>query len=127
VERWVKEMSDVSFVFSPSRPKIHSLLAESKVLVLLSKPEGLWKEQVGLPILEGLSHGCEIVTSSSTGIASWLSGAGHHVVSLPLQEAEISHAICSALSSSRDAKEIVDYLPEVSGRAAADVWLRGGG
>ena len=39
------------------------VLDAARVLVLPSQPSPTWREQVGLPIVEGLSHGCTIVTT----------------------------------------------------------------
>ena len=45
----------VTLEVDPPRPRIHSVLDDSRVLVLWSQPSPTWREQVGLPIVEGLS------------------------------------------------------------------------
>ena len=58
VEDVVRDRSDVSLAVDPSRTEIHAALQASRTLVLLSQPSSTWREQVGLPIVEGLAHGC---------------------------------------------------------------------
>ena len=67
----------VAVEVDPSRPRIHSVLDEARVLVLPSQPRPDWREQVGLPIVEGLAAGCPVVTTTETGIAGWLDEHGH--------------------------------------------------
>jgi len=114
----------VTTIVDPSREQIHQAMREAKVLVLLSQPSSTWREQVGLPIVEGLSHGCEVVATSETGIARWLEEHGHHVVDgATAGPSEIADAILAGLRSSRPASAIVHDLPEVDGRIAADRWM----
>jgi glycosyltransferase involved in cell wall biosynthesis len=39
-----------------------------------------WREQIGLPLVEGLAHGCRVVTTTETGLAEDL--RGHPLVTL---------------------------------------------
>jgi glycosyltransferase involved in cell wall biosynthesis len=71
VRAWADGRDDVDLEIDPPRARVHEAMRESSVLVLLSQPHGHWREQVGLPIVEGLAHGCEVVTTSETGLASW--------------------------------------------------------
>lgn len=56
-------------VTSPSRRGVHELLRTSAVVVMPSVRRPGWREQIGLPLVEGLAHGCRVVTTSETGLA----------------------------------------------------------
>ena len=111
---------EVELVEDPPRQEIFRLLDQSKVLVLFSQSTPVWKEQVGLPILEALSQGCEIVSSDETGIADWLQQSGHNVVPASASADQLASAIVSALRSSRTPAEIVANLPPEDSRKVAD-------
>ena len=112
----------LSASIKPRREEIFAELKLARVLVLFSQPTDRWREQVGLPITEGLSHGLEIVASDETGLASWLNERGHRVVGVA-QPAALADAIQGALDSPRTALDVVGDLPPVDGRLAADRWL----
>ncbi|WP_419254474.1 glycosyltransferase family 4 protein [Caulobacter sp. ErkDOM-YI] len=107
----------------PSRAEIHTHLSTAHVLVLYSQPSSRWKEQIGLPILEALSHGCEIVASSETGIAPWLLDHGHQVVPPHAPKQQLASAILKALVARRTAAEIKSELPDQDNRLLASEWL----
>ena len=123
VRAWAEARAEVELHLDPSRNVISKELTASKALFLLSQPTPLWKEQIGLPILEGLEVGLEIVASSETGIAGWLDSHGHQVLDASAPSAEIASAVRAALSSTRAPSDITRDLPEVDGRLAADKWL----
>lgn len=123
VRAFVAANEDIELIEDPPRAAIFELLRESKALVLFSQPTPVWKEQVGLPILEALSQGCEIVTSDQTGIAEWLVSAGHRVLSVSASTDELARAITNALRSQRSPAEIVADLPEEDTRQTADAAL----
>jgi glycosyltransferase involved in cell wall biosynthesis len=121
---WAEDRAEVDVLVDPPRVEIHRALRESHVLVLLSQRVGAWREQVGLPIVEGLAHGCEVVTTDETGIAGWLQQHGHTVVPMENSSAaQTSRAIASAAACQRSAAEVIAHLPSVDTRAAADRWL----
>lgn len=113
----------VAFVEDPPRSQIHSILRSTDVLVLASRSSATWSEQVGLPIVEGLAHGATIVSSSASGLAPWLHGHGHRVISDPPTVAALVSAAASALSAPMVRAQVVTSLPPVDGRIAADRWL----
>jgi glycosyltransferase involved in cell wall biosynthesis len=80
VRAWAAARSSVRLDVDPPRQLIRDRLSTSNALFLLSQPSALWKEQIGLPILEGLGFGLEIVASSETGISRWLADHGHRVL-----------------------------------------------
>lgn len=107
----------------PSRERIREALADSPVLALPAQPTPGWREQVGLPIVEGLAHGCTVVTTEETGLASWLAGHGHEVLPGTASSEAVADAITRALTGRRTAATVLADLPGVDGRLAADRWL----
>ena len=126
VEDVVRDRSDVSLAVDPSRTEIHAALQASRTLVLLSQPSSTWREQIGLPIVEGLAHGCEIVATDQTGLADWLREHGHQVLPARATRHQIVEAVVT--SGDRPAADVVAPLPARDGREEADAWLfRAGG
>lgn len=113
----------VSVEIDPSRPRIFEILRSSKVLVLPSQPRPRWREQVGLPIVEGLGTGCLIVTTAETGLAEWLADHGHAVVGTPGDIDGLSLALIAMLRSDRAPEDVLADLPEHDGRADAERWI----
>ena len=113
----------VDVVVDPPRSELHRVIRTSAVLVLLSQRTPTWREQVGLPIVEGLAHGCAVVTTEETGLAGWLSGHGHDVVPASAAGGQVAAAIGAALARRRSAGSVLADLPDVDGRLAADRWL----
>ncbi|MGK9147408.1 glycosyltransferase family 4 protein [Plantibacter flavus] len=120
---WSASARNVTVTVDPPRASIWKAYRESDVLVLLSQPFTNWKEQIGLPIVEGLSFGNEIVASTETGIASWLTEHGHRVLSPKATRDELRDAIVSSLRTRRPRVDVVRDLPSVDGRLTADRWL----
>jgi glycosyltransferase involved in cell wall biosynthesis len=116
------ERSRVEVSIDPRRDVIDQALRQGKVLVLPSERGPRWREQVGLPIVEGLARGCLIVTTTETGLAPWLEAHGHFVVP-PGDSAALAEALLAALRSPRHVSDILADLPNMDGRAAADRWL----
>lgn len=123
VRRLIAKDARIELVIDPPRPVIHELLARSAVLVLLSASTPTWREQVGLPIVEGLAHGCEIVTTDQTGLADWLLRHGHRVLEDGSKHEDVAAAIAAALTSPRSSADILAHLPHVDGRLDADRFL----
>ena len=110
----------IELVIDPPRSEIHRQLRRASVLALPSQPTATWREQVGLPIVEGLAHDCSIVTTTETGLASWLEEHGHEVVAPGCTPQLLADAVVRALQAPRPAAE---DLPAIDGRLAADAWL----
>lgn len=125
VEAWATPRQTVKVCIDPSRESIQAELRKSKALVLLSQPSALWKEQIGLPILEALSFGLEIIASNESGIAPWLADHGHNVLDPAVSSVDLAEAIVSALTTSRTRSNIAVDLPATDGRLDADRWLFG--
>lgn len=113
----------IELIIAPSRVDIHSQLRRGRVLVLPSQPAPGWREQVGLPICEGLAHGCSIVTSTETGLAGWLRAHGHGLVSPGGSAEALAQALLAALREDRPVLSVLADLPGTDGRLAADDWL----
>lgn len=107
----------------PSRERIREALEDSQVLVLPAQPTPGWREQVGLPIVEGLSYGCTVVCTAETGLASWLRQHGHHVLEDPLSEDSLVAALVRALRHPLPVAHVLASLPAQDGRLVADAWL----
>jgi len=120
---WAETRAEVEVVVDPSREEIHQRLAEAAVLVLLSQPHPRWREQVGLPILEALAHGCAIVASTETGVAPWLSEHGHRVIDPGAAAQAVAESLSAAATGPARTAEILQSLPLLDGRIAADHWL----
>jgi glycosyltransferase involved in cell wall biosynthesis len=123
VESWATDRPEVTVVVDPPRDQIHDTLRRSSVLVLLSQRSGFWREQIGLPILEGLSHGCEVVATTETGLATWLERHGHQVVDPAASPVEIAAAIDRALAKAPTRNGSFDVLPHDDQRIIADHWM----
>lgn len=123
VSNWAALRDEVSLSIDPPRAQIHASLSRAKVLVLPSIASLRWIEQVGLPIVEGLQHGCVIVTSRDTGLSGWLIGHGHYVLDDPADAAALGRGLLAALGSTMQASAVRATLPSRSGRVEAEEWL----
>ncbi|WP_019135043.1 glycosyltransferase family 4 protein [Cellulomonas massiliensis] len=121
--RELAQRADVDLLVDPPRDRIHAVLRSAQVLVLPSRRTARWREQVGLPIVEGLAHGCTVVTTSETGLADWLDAHGHHVVPDDGRAETVAEALAAALRTVRDPASVRADLPTADGRLAADAWM----
>jgi glycosyltransferase involved in cell wall biosynthesis len=116
----------------PESREFHGQLPQREVLQLLptctslvapSIRSGRWREQIGLPIKEALRSGLTVVTTTETGLASWLRVHGHQVVEAPFTVQQLSDAIVEALQHPLLREQVLSALPAVSARLEADRWL----
>jgi glycosyltransferase involved in cell wall biosynthesis len=119
----MQSLRTADLVCNPPRAAVHAALRRAKVVVLLSQDTPRWREQVGLPIVEGLAHGCIVVCSDSTGMAPWLRTNGHRVLQPGGGPEQAAQAILSALQDSRRPEDVLASLPARDGRLAADAVL----
>ncbi len=124
-ERAAAEDPSIRLTTDPPRSAVPSELRSMKALVLPSQPRPRWKEQVGLPIVEGLANGCVIVATRESGLSTWLEATGHHVVPSDSGPAQLAEAIVAAIDDERTPQDVLSSLPAVDGRRAADQWLFG--
>lgn len=115
--------SSITLDVDPPREQVHARLRRASVLVLPSQATPTWREQVGLPVVEGLAHGCTVVTTTETGLASWLAAHGHEVIRSGGTPDELAEAVERALDAHRPAPAVLADLPDVDARLAADRWL----
>lgn len=114
----------VTFFEDPDRHVIHRELRSADVAVLASRSSPTWREQVGLPIVEALGHGCRIVTTTETGLAGWLADHGHTVVGPDYDEMLLAAALRTALlTQDPDRSTVLATLPSQDGRLLADDYL----
>lgn len=113
----------VSVRIDPPRSTIVELLQAARILVLPSQPLNGWREQIGLPIVEALAAGCEIVTTDQTGLAPWLAAHGHRVLPVPTTASDIAEALVGVLEAHDRSSEVLASLPVIDGRIAAEIWL----
>lgn len=123
VREFCDRRSDATLMLDPPRQDLHALLSSAQVLVLASQPSPVWREQVGLPLVEGLAHGCTIVTTDQTGLASWLANHGHHVLASPSAPPQLAEALQLALQVPLPPAQVLGSLPPVDGRLEADRWM----
>lgn len=130
LERSALELAErdwrVAVTIDPVRSEVHAQLRRARVVVLLSQPTATWREQVGLPLVEALAHGCAVVTTTQTGLADWLAAHGHQVLPPAADAATVAAAIRRALAGETE-RRIIASLPAVDGRLDADAWLFGDG
>jgi len=110
------------FVQSP-RANVLAAYSGFHVLLMPSRRTSVWKEQIGLPIIEGLSHGCEIVATTESGISEWLANYRHQVLDSDYSSAELVEAMSKAITSDRPREEITHALPQKDGRTVAEEWM----
>jgi glycosyltransferase involved in cell wall biosynthesis len=113
----------ISYLGPLPRDALHALFRRAHCVVLFSQPHGRWREQIGLPILEGLAHGNVIVASDESGFAATLAHSGHTVIAHDAPADELATAIIGALDAP---PETLD-LPGEDQRLAADTWLHAAG
>ncbi|MBB3957776.1 glycosyltransferase [Novosphingobium sediminicola] len=123
VTEWASQRPEVSLKIDPPRADIHDALSGARVLVLPSIGSTRWREQIGLPIVEALSHGCVVVTSPDTGLSAWLGQAGHIIVDHPTDAGLLAEGIVKALNSDLGSADVLAFLPARSGRQQAEEWL----
>lgn len=106
-----------------SHAQVKHALRHADVLVAPSRRLGRWREQIGLPITEALSHGLTVVTTDETGLATWLAVNGHVVVEENCVPQQLSSSIIEALKNPLQKTSIQQSLPAIPGRIEADKWL----
>ena len=116
VQAWAGARDDVEVVASADREQVHAALRRAAVLVLPSRRTSQWREQVGLSLVEGLAHGCAVVTTTETGLAAGLAAAGHEVVA-PDDAGALAAGLVRALAGAGDRVA----LPAAGGRADSRV------
>ena len=117
---WAAERADVDVVVGAGRDVVHEALRRAAVVVLPSRRVPGWREQVGLSLVEGLAHGCALLTTEETGLADGLRDCGHTVV-----EAGSGPALAQGLRTAVAGAPLVKVLPTADGDSRQQVqrWL----
>lgn len=124
VSQWCAEMPDTrTYAGFVQHDETARIISASDVLVAPSRRAGRWREQIGLPIVEGLSAGVTVVTTDETGLATWLRDNGHVVISEKSVKRDLPAAIIGALKTPLGREAVLATLPEIPGRVASDSWL----
>lgn len=123
VHAFAADRPEVTVVVDPPRAEVHAHQRRAAVAVLLSQRTRTWREQVGLPVVEGLAHGCAVLATTETGLAAWLGAHGHAVVVPDAPAPAVADALVGLLAARRSPASVVGDLPDVDGRLAADAWL----
>jgi glycosyltransferase involved in cell wall biosynthesis len=105
------------------RSEVLETLAPTAMLVVPSQRVGRWREQVNGAILEALSSGCTVVTTTETGLADWLMQAGHTVLPPDASSSSLAQGMLAALRNPIPPQRVLESLPAVDGRIQADHWL----
>lgn len=105
------------------RRGVHRLLRETAVVVLPSRREGRWREQIGMSIVEGLAHGCHVLACADTGLADWLREHGHTVLQPRFSERDLARALRAVAHVRVEPERVLATLPRVGGRIAAEAWM----
>ncbi|MDL5154459.1 glycosyltransferase family 4 protein [Actinomycetospora termitidis] len=103
----------------PPRGEIHELLRTSAVVVMPSVRRPGWREQIGLPLVEGLAHGCRVVTTTETGLADDLRDHPDVVLTTPGDATDLAEGLRGAMQRGAEA-------PSRDGHTKRDVvswWL----
>ncbi|GAA2064532.1 glycosyltransferase [Williamsia deligens] len=124
VRAWCSGRARVRLVVDPPRSLIHAHLRRSKALILLSQSNARWREQTGLPVGEGPSHGCRIISTDQIGFADWLKEHGHEIVQQDFDVYKLARRTVEVLSAAEDPDAIVHSLPQRDARLEVDQWLR---
>lgn len=122
VASWVEGRADVELSTRATRAEIFDCMAESSVVALLSQRVPYWREQIGLPLLEGISVGCTVVCTSESGIADELAAIGHRVIA-PGDSVAVAPTVINALRNPLPRGEVLASLPKLDGRESAGNWL----
>jgi len=126
VAAWCATRPEVRLIVDPTREQIQLGLGSATCLVLLSQRTPTWREQVGLPIVEGLALGCEIVATTETGLADELRRTGHRVIPPDARPADVAAAVAQRLETARDRSILWKELPREDGREQAGRWMMAG-
>ena len=120
---WSAGRADVEVVAAGDRATLHAALCRAAVVVLPSRRVAGWREQVGLSLVEGLAHGCRLVTTTESGIAAGLQPSDGHRVVVPDDRAALGRGLREALTDAPTTK----VLPRRVGdsRVEATTWLAG--
>lgn len=109
-----------------TRDAVHELLRSSAVVAMPSIRRPRWREQIGLPLVEGLAHGCRVVTTTETGLASDLSGHPRVTFTTPGDPRSLADGLRRAIDSENRGAGVAPDVAVPEGYTKKDVvtwWL----
>ena len=119
VRQWVRGCDDVTLQIAADREQVHGAMRRAAAVVLPSRRVPGWREQVGLSLVEGLAHGCRLLTTTETGIAEGL--AAEHLVVAPGSAPALAEGL-RALGAPLAAKRLPG--PQEDSRRRVQRWLQ---
>ncbi|GAA4919649.1 glycosyltransferase involved in cell wall biosynthesis [Actinomycetospora succinea] len=110
----------VSVTVDPPRAQVHAMLRSATVVAMPSVRVPGWREQIGLPLVEGLAHGCRVVTTTETGLADDLRDHPAVELTTPRDPQSLADGLLRAMRGR------VDVPPGRRGHTKSDVvaWWR---
>ena len=104
------------------RNDVHAVLRRASVFVLPSRHDKRWCEQIGLSVVEALSHGCRIVATPDTGLAPWLREQGNVVLPPGFTPGDVAAGIVRAIEGGASS-DPGRGLPPQDNRILAEDWM----
>ncbi|MEJ2887974.1 glycosyltransferase family 4 protein [Actinomycetospora aeridis] len=115
VEASARDHESIEYMGMLDRASTHRELGRAAVVCLPSRRDGRWREQIGLPVVEGLSHGCTILATSDSGLAPWLKQHGHQVVPHDSTVEQLANSLISVCKTRRVPAQVLEDLPREDG------------
>lgn len=110
-------MDDVDVLGLLGRSAVHDLLRRARVVVLPSRRVRRWREQIGISLLEGEAHLCNLLTTSESGLALSLAERSGALVVAPEDVPGLARSIAASLSG-----QLTRPRPQ-DGRAALEQYV----
>jgi glycosyltransferase involved in cell wall biosynthesis len=117
----VSRNKSVTFLGMVNRETVHRLLRSSEVVVLPSRRAGAWKEQIGLPLEEGLSHMCSLIAPEDSGLSTFLKENNQQILKPCFSVDDLVVALRSTMNNPVPVSAL--KLPIHQQRVVAESWL----
>jgi len=115
---------NVNYLGKVNRENVHRLLRVSQLVVLPSRRFGTWREQIGLPLGEGLSHLCSVIAPEDSGLAPFLAENSQQVLAWDYSVEDLVAALRTATVNPVFVSAL--KLPTRDQRDVAEEWLLSG-
>lgn len=124
VASWGPDERGFIFEETVTRDEVYVRLEEASVVVLPSERVPRWREQIGLPIVEALRHGCTVVMTSESGIVDSVAARGDVYVVAPGDAAALAHGLREAATATQHRRSFErDWVHRVDNRRDVWAWL----
>lgn len=121
VDQLALRNNNVNFLGQVNRDTVHKLMRTNQIVVLPSRRSGSWREQIGLPIEEGLAHSCSLIASEDSGLSNFLIENKQQVLKWDFSLEELVVALRS--STLNPVVVSSEKLPTRNQRGVAEDWL----